>query len=94
MASNSQRPSKAERTASAREQAQKMHAAQEAADKRKSLFIKLGVLVAVLAVIALVVALVLQKNSGTVADTGAVPFLRTRISAPSCSRTIRMVPSL
>ncbi|MDQ0092157.1 DsbA family protein [Paeniglutamicibacter psychrophenolicus] len=73
MASNSQRPSKAERTASAREQAQKMHAAQEAADKRKSLFIKLGVLVAVLAVVALVVALVLQKNSGTVADTGAVP---------------------
>ena len=27
-------------------------------------------------------------------DTGSVPFLRTRISAPSCSRTIRMVPSL
>ncbi len=73
MASNSQRPSKAERTASAREQAQKMHAAQEAADKRKSLFIKLGVLVAVLAVVALVVALVLQKNEGTVADSGAVP---------------------
>ena len=28
------------------------------------------------------------------AETGAVPFLRTRISAPSFSRTIRMVPSL
>ena len=28
------------------------------------------------------------------ADTGSVPFLRTRISAPSWSRTIRIVPSL
>ena len=73
MASNSQRPSKAERTASAREQAQKMRVAQEAADKRKSLFIKLGVLVAVLAVIALIVGLVLQNNSAKVADSGAVP---------------------
>lgn len=73
MASNSQRPSKAERTASAREQAQSMRIAQEAADKRKSLFIKLGVLVAVLAVVGLIVALVLQNNSGKVADSGAVP---------------------
>ena len=39
MASDSQRPSKAERTASAREKAQQMRIAQEAADKRKSLFI-------------------------------------------------------
>ena len=73
MASNSQRPSKAERTASAREQAQAMRIAQEAADKRKSLFIKLGVLVAVLAVVALIVGIVLQNNAGKVADTGAVP---------------------
>lgn len=73
MASNSQRPSKAERTASAREQAQSMRVAQEAADKRKSLFIKLGVLVAVLAVIGLIVGIVLQNNAGKVADSGAVP---------------------
>ncbi|MBV1778817.1 DsbA family protein [Paeniglutamicibacter sp. ABSL32-1] len=73
MASNSQRPSKAERTSSAREQAQAMRVAKEAADKRKSLFIKLGVLVAVLAVIALIVGIVLQNNAGKVADSGAVP---------------------
>ena len=73
MASNSQRPNKAERTASAREQAQQMRIAQEAADKRKSLFIKLGVLVAVVAVIALVAAIILQNNSGKVADTGNAP---------------------
>ena len=73
MASESQRPNKAERTASAREQAQTMRAAQEAADKRKSLFIKLGVLVAVLAVVALVAAIILQNNSGKVADAGNAP---------------------
>lgn len=73
MASDSQRPSKAERTASAREQAQQMRIAQEAADKRKSLFIKLGVVVAVLAVVALVVAIILQNNSGKVADAGNAP---------------------
>lgn len=50
-----------------------MRVAQEAADKRKSLFIKLGVLVAVLAVIALIVGIVLQNNAGKVADSGAVP---------------------
>ncbi|PQZ88120.1 thioredoxin [Arthrobacter sp. MYb227] len=73
MASNSQRPNKAERTSSAREKAQQMRIAQEAADKRKSLFIKLGVLVAVLAVIALVAAIILQNNSGKVADAGNAP---------------------
>lgn len=73
MASNSQRPSKAERTASAREQAQQMRVAQEAADKRKSLLIKLGVVVAVLAVVALIIGIVLQNNSGKIADSGAVP---------------------
>ncbi|MFJ6418466.1 DsbA family protein [Paeniglutamicibacter sp. NPDC091659] len=73
MASESQRPNKADRTASAREQAQKMRVAQEAADKRKSLFIKLGVLVAVLAVVALVAAIILQNNSGKVADAGNAP---------------------
>lgn len=50
-----------------------MRVAREAADKRKSLFIKLGVLVAVLAVIALIVGIVLQNNAGKVADSGAVP---------------------
>ena len=73
MASESQRPNKAERTASAREKAQQMRVAQEAADKRKSLFIKLGVLVAVLAVVALVAAIILQNNSGKVADAGNAP---------------------
>lgn len=73
MATNNPRPSKAERTASAREKASQMRAAQEAAAKRKSLFVKLGVLGAVIVVIALVVTLIVQNNSTKVADTGGVP---------------------
>ncbi|WP_313812071.1 thioredoxin domain-containing protein [Glutamicibacter sp.] len=73
MATNNPRPSKAERTASAREKAAQMRATQEAAAKRKSLFVKLGVLGAVILVIALVVTLIVQNNDTKVADAGAVP---------------------
>ena len=50
-----------------------MRAAQEAAQKRKSLFVKLGVLAAVVVVIALVVTLIVQNNNAKIADSGAVP---------------------
>ena len=73
MFTNNPRPSKAERTASAREKAAQMRAAQDAAQKRKSLFVKLGVLAAVIVVIALVVTLIVQNNNAKVADSGAVP---------------------
>lgn len=73
MSTNNQRPSKAERTASAREKAAQMRAAQEAAAKRKSLFVKLGVLAAVIVVIALVVTLIVQNNNAKIEDSGAVP---------------------
>lgn len=73
MTSNNPRPSKAERTASAREKAAQLQASQAAAQKRKSLFVKLGVLAAVVVVIALVVALIVQNNNGKVADAGAAP---------------------
>jgi len=73
MSTNNPRPSKAERTASAREKASQMRAAQDAAAKRKSLFVKLGVLGAVILVIALVVTLIVQNNNAKVADSGAVP---------------------
>lgn len=73
MSTNNPRPSKAERTATAREKAAQMRAAQESATKRKSLFVKLGVLAAVVVVIALVVTLVVQNNSTKIADAGSVP---------------------
>lgn len=73
MSSNSPRPSKSERQASAREKAAQMRAAQEAAEKRKSLFVKLGVIAAVVVVIALVVVLILQNQNSKVADSGAAP---------------------
>lgn len=50
-----------------------MRAAEEAAQKRKSLFVKLGVVAAVILVIALVVTLIVRNNNAEVADAGAVP---------------------
>ena len=73
MSTNNPRPSKAQRTASAREKAAQMRAQEEAAQKRKSLFVKLGVLLAVLVVIALVVVLMVRQNSTKIEDAGAIP---------------------
>ncbi|MGR6900400.1 DsbA family protein [Glutamicibacter sp. BSL13] len=73
MSSTNPRPSKSERQAGAREKAAQIRAAQEAAEKRKSLFVKLGVVAAVVVVIALVVVLILQNQSGKVADSGTAP---------------------
>lgn len=73
MASNSPRPNKAERNSNAREQAAKIRQQQESADKRKSLFIKLGVVLGVVLVVALVVTLIVQNNRGTIADAGNAP---------------------
>ncbi|WP_418908360.1 DsbA family protein [Glutamicibacter endophyticus] len=73
MASNNERPSKAERNANARAQAAARQAQLEASQKRKSLMVKLGVLAAVVVVIALVVALIVQNNNGKIAEEGAIP---------------------
>ncbi|MGP5164261.1 DsbA family protein [Arthrobacter rhombi] len=73
MASNTPRPPKAERNATAREQARQLHARQQTAAKRNSLFLKLGVVVAVVAIIAIVVTLVLQNNKTSIPDAGQAP---------------------
>ncbi|GAA4376478.1 DsbA family protein [Paeniglutamicibacter cryotolerans] len=73
MASNSPRPNKAERNSNAREQAAKIREQQESAGKRKSLFIKLGVVLAVVLVVVLIAAIIMQNNRGAVADTGNAP---------------------
>ncbi|MBM6623452.1 thioredoxin domain-containing protein [Micrococcaceae bacterium RIT802] len=75
MASNAPRPSKAERTATAREQARKVYEQQQAASKRKSLFLKLGVVVAVVVIIAVIATIIVQNNNnnGDVAVSGPAP---------------------
>jgi len=73
MSTNNPRPTKAQRNASAREKAAQLRASQEAAQKRKSLFVKLGVLVAVIIVIALVVTLIVRNNNAKIEDSGATP---------------------
>lgn len=73
MSSNSPRPSKSERQANAREKAAKLAAAQAAQEKRKSLMVKLGVIGAVVVVIALVFVLIFQNQNNEVSDAGAAP---------------------
>lgn len=73
MASNAPRPSKAERTATAREQARKLYEQQQAASKRKSLFLKLGIVVAVVVIIAVVATIIVQNNKGSFPDAGPAP---------------------
>lgn len=73
MAANTPRPSKAERTADAREKARIMREQQEKAAKRKSLYIKLGLVVAVVAIIAVIAAIVIQNSNNDVADAGPAP---------------------
>lgn len=73
MSSNTPRPSKNERQASAREKAAKLAATQAAQEKRKSLMVKLGVIGAVIVVIALVIVLIFQNQNNEVADAGTAP---------------------
>lgn len=60
-------------SAAAREKARQYSAQQAASQKRKGLWVKIGVLVAVVAIIAIVAAIVMQQNRGQVADSGPVP---------------------
>lgn len=71
MANNS--PTPRGDSAAAREKARQFSAQQAASQKRKGLWVKIGVLVAVVAIIAIVAAIVLQQNKGQVADAGPVP---------------------
>jgi protein-disulfide isomerase len=73
MASTPPRPSKAERTTTAREQARQLHERQQAAAKRKSLFLKVGVVVAVILIIGIVALIITQNNRGSIADAGPAP---------------------
>ncbi|MCO1339337.1 hypothetical protein BJH93_10605 [Kocuria polaris] len=73
MADSANRPTKAERTSAAREAARKLHEEQAAAAKRKSLFVKLGVVGALVLVIALVVMIVVQQRTAAVPDAGPIP---------------------
>lgn len=72
---NEPRPSKAERTAAAREKAREIREAQLKKDKRNKRLIGWGIVVAVVAILA-IVALVITtgiKNNAPVADNGPTP---------------------
>ncbi len=72
MASSSKQ-TKAERQATAREKARQMQEAQRRQEKRRSLMIRWGVVVAVIAVIALVVGIIAMNSSRSIPDAGPAP---------------------
>lgn len=70
---NSPKPTKAERTAAAREKARQMREEQQKREKRNSLLVKGGVVVAVLVIIGVIAGIVITNQRGQIADAGAAP---------------------
>lgn len=72
---NEPRPSKAERTAAAREKAREIREAQLKKDKRNKRLIGWGIVVAVVAILAIVALVITSgiKNNAPVADNGPTP---------------------
>lgn len=72
MASSSKQ-TKAERQASAREKARQMQEQQRRQEKRRSMMIRWGVVIGVVAVIALVVGIITMNSSRSIPDAGPAP---------------------
>ena len=81
---NSPKPTKAERTAAAREKARQMREAQRSG-KSASLLVKGGVVVAVLVIIGVIAAVVMTNQRGQIADAGG----RRRTATPSAVTPLR-----
>lgn len=70
---NTPRPSKAQRTASAREQARQIREAHQRKEKRTKLLVGWGIVAAVVVILAIIAAILVQNKSSEVADTGSTP---------------------
>lgn len=76
MTERNPKPSKAERTAAAREQARALREAQKKKEQRNKLLVRWGVVVAVVAVLVIVALIVINSTrggNGTEAQTGPAP---------------------
>ncbi|NKX52262.1 thioredoxin, partial [Arthrobacter deserti] len=73
MAQNVPRPSKAERTAAAREKARQIREEQQRREKRNSLLLRWGIVGAVVAIIAVVALVVAPNSRGSTPDAGPAP---------------------
>ncbi|GAA3699958.1 hypothetical protein GCM10022377_11330 [Zhihengliuella alba] len=73
MAESPKRPSKAERSSSAREAARRLHGEEQAKAKRKSLLVKLGVVGAMVVIVALVIMIVVQNRNAEIPESGPIP---------------------
>ena len=70
---NTPRPTKAERTAEAREKARQMRETQQRKEKRNSLLVRWGVIGAVVAIVAIVAIIVATNQRGDFPDAGPTP---------------------
>jgi len=73
MAQNAPRPTKAERTATAREKARQIREEQQRREKRNSLLLRWGILGAVVAIIVIVALVVISNTRGSIPDAGPAP---------------------
>lgn len=70
---NTPRPTKAERTAEAREKARQMREAEQRKQKRNSLLVRWGVVAAVVAIVAIIAVVVATNQRGDFPDAGSTP---------------------
>ncbi|NKX56858.1 DsbA family protein [Arthrobacter mobilis] len=73
MPQNAPRPTKAERTAAAREKARQIREEQQRREKRNSLLLRWGIVGAVVAIIVAVALIVVSGTRGSIPDAGPAP---------------------
>lgn len=70
---NTPRPTKAERTAQARDRVRQMREAEQRKQKRNSLLVRWGVVAAVVAIVAIIAVIVASNQRGDFPDAGSAP---------------------
>ena len=87
------KPTKAERTAAAREQARALREAQQKKERRNRLLIRWGVVVAILAVVAIVAAIVVNNVNSKVSSTGESPANANQYGGFTLTSTSALAPT-
>ncbi|WP_186764313.1 DsbA family protein [Arthrobacter yangruifuii] len=93
MTDRNPKPTKAERTAAAREQARAMRQAQQKKDRRNRLLVIWGVVVAIVALIAIVAVIVFSSMNRNVASTGPSPANANQYGGFTLTSTSALEPT-
>ncbi|MCQ1950612.1 MULTISPECIES: thioredoxin domain-containing protein [Arthrobacter] len=93
MTDRNPKPTKAERTAAAREQARALREAQQKKERRNRLLVIWGVVVAIVAVIAIVGVIVFNSMAKDVANTGTSPANANQYGGFTLTSTTALEPT-